>query len=234
MYTYFQEARDFGIHVDTDVVAFICIVDYQVLLICITHREEVAAQFVFPSYTQIVILDIRGFVCQHIPPVGFRPVFISVQCVAVHQMRSRIPIRIRLEHIVSNTAFFEEAVCDLAKEPVASFGIHVFVGRLLVRERTAVFDCRFTHHLTRFGSDQDHTVAGFRSIDGGGACIFQDIDGFDIVHIDIDHVPTENDAVQNDQRTVTATDGRTAADRHIRIFTGFRYRAYVQSGNRPL
>ena len=196
-------------------------------MVRITHREEIAAQFAFPSDTQVVILDIWGFVCQHSPPIRVGSVFISVQGITVHQVGCRIPVRIHLQHIVPRTAFFQIAVCYFAQETVAVFRIHIFVGRFLVRKRAAVLDCRFAHRFTLLRGDQDHTVTGFRTVDGGCACIFQDIDGFDIVHIDIDHVATEDNTVQNDQRAVTTTDGRASANGHVRIFTGFGHGTHV-------
>ena len=65
---------------------------------------------------------------------------------------------------------------------------------------------RFALRTARLCSDQHHTVASPRPINGGGGAAFQDIDRFDIVLVDIVDIPS-GDAVDHIQRPQAGIPG---------------------------
>ena len=84
---------------------------------------------------------------------------------------------------------------------------HVAVGALLIdTQRCAHIDGRFAE-LTFLCSNRDNAVGTFRTINGSGGSILQDVDLGDVLRVDFRKLAVELHAVEDDERVVVSAGG---------------------------
>ena len=121
--------------------------------------------------------------CTFIPPAIIIRTYISIFISqwGIRQFRREIKIRIRSRIIRSKESFCIIEVSDIVQ---ILFTIHrtIIVGRVRKRITTGEADFRFPFH-TFFSGNHNYSIGCLCTIYSSRACIFQDINRFNVIRI---------------------------------------------------
>ncbi len=91
---------------------------------------------------------------------------------------------------------------------------------LVYAEIAFVVDLQGLVFLTALGRDDDHTVGGAAAVDGACRCVFQHLDGLNVVRREVADRRTHRHAVDDIQGSLVAVQGADTTDAHQRVGAG--------------